>query len=233
MSSTALEVRKSTGVHLSEGGEMNVGNECTQSLWMAIEPIAAPRYTGKLKTDVAVVGAGIAGLSVAFELTARGLSVVVVDRGKIAGGMTARTTAHLSPVCDDGATEIIKIRGEEMARLSWQSQAAAIDRIEAIVSDFKIQCNFRRLNAYLFPAPNTTQADLNKELRAQRLCGVDATKVRGVPALPSLNDVGTLLYRNQATFHPARYLRALAQIIIARGGKLFAETAVKGIEEKG
>ena len=210
---------------------MNVGNERTQSLWMAVEPIKAPRHSGKLKVDVVVIGSGIAGLSVAYELILRGLSVAVVDRGKIAQGMTARTTAHLAPVCDDGATEIIKVRGEEMARLSWQSQAAAIDRIEEIVSDLRIQCNFRRLDAYLFPGPDTTQADLDKELKAQRKCGADATKVQGVPRLPLLKGVGTLLYRNQAAFHPARYLRAVAEAIVANGGKLFADSAVSHVEE--
>lgn len=212
---------------------MNVGNEHSQSLWMEVEPIEAPRYSGKAKADVVVIGAGIAGLSVAYELVERGLSVVVIDRGKIARGMTARTTAHLAPVCDDGATEIIKIRGEEMARLSWQSQAAAVDRIEDIVGDLKIQCNFRRLDAYLFPGPGTTQADLDKELKAQRKCGVDAAKVHGVPGLPLLKGVGTLLYRKQAAFHPARYLRSLAEAILAKGGKLFAGSVVTRVEENG
>ena len=63
-----------------------------------------------------IVGSGIAGLSVAYELSQVGQTVVVLDRGPIAGGMTSRTTAHLAPVCDDGVGELTKIRGEEMAR---------------------------------------------------------------------------------------------------------------------
>src|SRR3954469_13127839 len=86
---------------------LNVGNEKTQSLWMDLDPIPAPRLAASVRTDVAVIGGGIAGLSIAYELIERGLSVAVVDRGKIGRGMTARTTAHLSPICDDGCGEII------------------------------------------------------------------------------------------------------------------------------
>lgn len=209
---------------------MNVGNEKTQSLWMDLEPVHAPRYSGNLRVDAAIIGSGIAGLSVAYELLERGLTVAVIDRGKIARGMTARTTAHLAPVCDDGAAEIIKIRGEATAKLAFESQAAGVDRIEAIVSDLKIACNFRRLDAFLFPGPNTKQADLNDELRAARKCGVDGDKVKGI-ALATLSDTGCLRYRNQAALHPARYLRALAETIAARGGRLYADSVVVAVEE--
>jgi glycine/D-amino acid oxidase-like deaminating enzyme/nitrite reductase/ring-hydroxylating ferredoxin subunit len=200
---------------------------------MDIEPAPASRFTGKLKVDVAVIGSGIAGLSVAFELIERGLSVAVIDRGKIARGMTARTTAHLSPICDDGGTQIIKIRGEEMARLSWESQAAGVDRIEEIVGGLKIACNFRRLDAFLFPGPDTKQSGLDEELKAQKKCGVSVEKVHGITGLIQQKRVGVLRYRNQAAFHPARYLRAIAGASIARGGKLFADTIITEIEEKG
>jgi glycine/D-amino acid oxidase-like deaminating enzyme/nitrite reductase/ring-hydroxylating ferredoxin subunit len=210
---------------------VNVGNEKTQSLWMDLEPVLAPRLSSKTRADVAVIGAGIAGLSVAFELIERGLSVVVIDRGKIARGMTARTTAHLSPICDDGCTEIIKIRGEDAAKLAWEAQAAGVDRIEEICTGFKITCNFRRLDAYLFPGPETKQSELDDELRAAKKIGITGEKVKGVPALTGLSDTGTLLYRNQAAFHPGRYLRTLAELITARGGQLYGDTVVTEVNE--
>ena len=79
--------------------------------------------------------------------------MIVVDRGSIAGGMTSRTTAHLAPICDDAISSLIDLRGEEMARLFQQSQEAAVDRIEAIVGELDIDCDFRRLDGFLFPAP--------------------------------------------------------------------------------
>ena len=115
---------------------MNASAEQTQSLWMLQETAVfdAPRLAEDLKCDVVIVGAGITGLSVAYELSQIGKKVVVLDRGRIAGGVTARTTAHLAPVCDDGVAKLTKIRGEEMAAKFQASQSAAVDRIEAIVA---------------------------------------------------------------------------------------------------
>src|SRR5436309_3071090 len=107
-----------------------------------VEP-NAPQLDGTLRCDTVVIGAGIAGLSVAYELAAAGTSVIVIDRGAIAGGVTSRTTAHLAPVCDDGVSTLIKLRGEDMARGFQESQEAAVARIEAIVKHHDIACNFR------------------------------------------------------------------------------------------
>ena len=98
---------------------------------MPVAPLAVPLERDE-RCDVVVVGSGIAGLSTAYELSGRGRSVIVIDRGPIAGGMTARTSAHLAPLCDDLMSEMQKIKGEDQSRLFYESQAAAMDRIEEI-----------------------------------------------------------------------------------------------------
>src|SRR3978361_610696 len=105
----------------------------SRSLWMDVE--VAPnvgRLDGDKICDTVVVGTGIAGISTAYELAAKGQKVILVDRGPIAGGLTARTPAHLAPLCDDLTSEMIKLRGEAISRAFYESQAAAVDRIEAI-----------------------------------------------------------------------------------------------------
>ena len=89
----------------------------SKSLWMsvAVAPQAIP-LQGDEQCDVAVIGGGIAGLSTAYELSQLGRSVVVVDRGPIAGGMTARSSAHLAPLCDDLMSEMQKIKGADLAK---------------------------------------------------------------------------------------------------------------------
>ena len=133
---------------------MNVRDEKTKSLWMRTEVLPdAPLLQGKHGADTVIVGSGIAGLSAAYELTVAGKKVILVDRGSIAGGMTSRTTAHLAPICDDGLSSLINLRGEEMARLFQQSQEAAVDRIEAIVGELAIDCDFRSSTASFSPLP--------------------------------------------------------------------------------
>lgn len=118
---------------------MNVSSERSTSLWMGTKVVEdAPALDRDEKADVVVVGSGIAGMSVAFEFAKAGKNVVVIDRGPIGKGMTSRTTAHLTAQCDDGFHQLISRRGEEIAKLWYQSQAACIDRIEANVKDLGI-----------------------------------------------------------------------------------------------
>lgn len=88
------------------------------------------------------------------------------------------------------------MRGEENAKLFWQSQAAAIDRIEEMVGQDRIECNFHRLDGYLFPDAKTKQSDLDDELKAVKKTGLAAEKVKGMP-LKGYGGVGCLRYRNQ------------------------------------
>jgi glycine/D-amino acid oxidase-like deaminating enzyme len=121
------------------------------SPWMDIEVAPdARQLAGDTSCDTVVIGSGIAGLSSAYELAIEGQKVVVVDRGAIAGGITARTLAHLAPLCDDLTSAMINLRGEDISRAFYESQAAAVDRIEGIQNKEGIDCDFRRLDGFLF-----------------------------------------------------------------------------------
>ena len=216
---------------------MNANDERTRSLWVSDVKLApqARRLAEDLSCDVVIVGSGIAGLSVAYELSQIGKRVVVLDRGSIGGGMTSRTTAHLAPVCDDGVAELTKMRGEEMAAKFQASQAAAVDRIEAIVARHKINCDFRRLDAYLFPAPGMefkeARGQQDEEYKALRSAKVDVAKAKGVK-LKGYENAPVLHYKNQATFHPLKYLGGLIEQIEAEGGRLFSDSSVIEVEER-
>jgi glycine/D-amino acid oxidase-like deaminating enzyme len=213
---------------------MNVAQERTKSLWMDTPVADVAALSGDQSADVAIIGAGIAGLSTAYELTARGRSVIVIDRGEIGSGMTARTTAHLASALDDFYSELIKARGIEVAKLVYQSQAAAISRIEAIAAGESIECDFRRLDGYLFLAPETPASQLEDELAACRQAGVPVHDVREPTPLHAGNRVRSLRFPDQARMHPLKYLGGLARAVMKSGGKLFANTVVQGaVEEKG
>lgn len=203
----------------------------SRSIWMEIDvaPEAQP-LTRDLTVDVVVIGAGIAGLSTAYELSLRGRSVAVLDRGSIAGGMTARTTAHLAPVCDDGLSALLSMRGEKLAQLFHRSQEEAVDRIEQIQREHDIACDFRRLDGVLFPASEDDLSTLDDEFEAANTIGVAVTRSTGIPftggaATPCLR------YPRQAAFHPLKYLRGLCTAITARGGQLHPHSTVTEITE--
>ena len=211
---------------------MNVSDERTRSVWMDTE--VAPRALAldqNTTAETVVIGSGIAGLSTAYELAARGQSVVVLDRGPIGHGMTARTTAHLTSLCDDTFDKLISLRGLEVAKQFYQSQAGSIDRIEQIQANESIDCDFRRLDGYLFPALGTDPSQLDSSLKSSRQVGMEVEACKGLP-FDGLGDMRCLRYGRQGTFHPLKYLRGLARAIEQRNGRLHAHTCVREIEEK-
>jgi len=203
----------------------------TTSIWLATAetPAAAP-LDADMTADVCVIGAGIAGMTTAYLLAREGRGVVVLDDGAIGSGETGRTTAHLSNEIDDRYVEIERLHGRDGARAAAESHSAAIDRIEAIVADERIECDFRRLDGYLFTAPGQPPSLLDEELDAAHRAGL--TAVERVPRVPveGFDNSPALRFPRQAQFHPLRYLDGLARAIGRMGSQIFTKTHASPIE---
>ncbi|HYC96081.1 MAG TPA: FAD-dependent oxidoreductase [Sphingomicrobium sp.] len=202
------------------------------SLWRAeFEPLTYPPLQTDADCDLVVIGSGIAGLSSAYEASRFGAKVIVIDRGDITGGMTARTTAHLVSEIDDRYFDLIKAVGEDNARLYHESQVAAISRIEAVCKEEGIDADFTRLPGYLVAADPSYQTELQDEFDACRKLEVDVEWSDTAPiSLPA--GTKALKFANQGRFHPLKYCAGLALAIQKRGGELFSHTAYVGHDEQ-
>ena len=193
----------------------------TVSLWMATSDLPMPQtLSDDERADVCVIGGGIAGLTTAYCLLREGKSVILLDDGPLCGGETCRTTAHLSNEIDDRYTHIGRIHGQQKAALAAGSHRSAIDFIEQTIAAEHIDCDFARLDGYLFSPPDESPEMLASELEAARQAGVD---VEMVPRAPMAGfDTGPCLrFPRQAQFHPLNYLLALSQRVRQRGGLIF------------
>lgn len=176
--------------------------------------------------DVCIVGAGIAGLSVAYELSRMGQSVIVLDDGAIGRGMTGRTTAHIVNALDDRYYDLEKYHGEEGARIAAESHTAAIDWIERVVTQENIDCDFERLDGYLFEPPNESLKNLEKEFEACIRAGLNVEWVPRAP-IADFDTHRSIRFPRQAQFHPLKYLSGLAGAITRQGGKIYTGTRVE------
>lgn len=201
-----------------------------EPVWSATARVPKfPRLRKNVRADVCIVGAGIAGLSCGYALMKAGKSVVLLDDGPLAGGMTQVTTAHLVNAIDDRYFEIERLHGPEGAQLAAESHSAAIHRIEAVVEAENIKCEFERVDGYLFLAPEEAEAVLDRELAAAHRAGLtDVQKLTRAPI--DFWDTGPVLrFPNQGQFHPLKYLTGLAKAIKAGGGSIFTDSHVDEI----
>lgn len=192
------------------------------SIWMAtVEMPQGPPLARDEQADVCVIGAGIAGMSAAYMLAREGKSVVVLDDGPIGGGETARTTAHLVNAIDDRYVEIERLHGEEGARRAADSHTAAIERVEAIVREEGIDCDFERLEGFLFVPPGESTEILDRELEAAGRAGLAGVERIARAPLEGYDTGPCLRFPGQGQFHPLKYLAGLARAIRRDGGRIF------------
>lgn len=185
-------------------------------------PAVAP-LNEDVTADACVVGAGIAGLSVAAELAERGLSVVVLDRDGLAAGETRRTTAHLTAVLDHRYHRLQRMHGEDGARLAAASHMQAIDAIGRRATHGATDCHFVRTDAHLFDPAGAEPSGLPEEAEAARRAGLQVDECGSGP-LP-FRAGACLRFLDQAQVHPLRYAMVLASVVRAAHGRFFRAEA--------
>jgi glycine/D-amino acid oxidase-like deaminating enzyme/nitrite reductase/ring-hydroxylating ferredoxin subunit len=199
-------------------------------VWRAAAPPPPyPALQEDLHVEVCVVGAGIAGLSVAYELACAGKSVALLDDGQPGGGMTQASSGHLVSLLDDRYYELEALRGRDAARGAAESHAAAIDRIEAIARAEAIDCGFARLDGYLFLAEGDRAETIERELGAARRAGLPGVLLHECTPL-GFDSGPCLRIPRQGRIDPLAYVRGLARAVERRGGRVFGNSHVDRVE---
>ncbi|MFD5450408.1 FAD-dependent oxidoreductase [Streptomyces sp. NPDC127100] len=201
------------------------------SYWLRTAPGGAPRpaLAEDLRVDVAVIGAGVAGLSTARELARAGRSVAVLEAGRIAAGVTGRTSAKLTAQHSLVYDRLRRTRGPEGARLYARSQTEAIEHAAEVAAELGIDCEWETRDAYTYVRDAGRVDELRAEASAAKEAGLPASFVTetGLP----FPVAGAVRVTGQAQFHPRKYLLALAGDLEARGGRIFENTTIHGLDE--
>lgn len=203
----------------------------TNPYWMRTSHLPTfPSLDRDLTVDVAIVGAGLVGISTAYMLKAAGLSVALLEREQCAAIDTGHTTAHLTMVTDELLGDLVKNFGRDTATAVWDAGRIAIDRIEATVSTENIDCDFRRVPGFLHTAlvgTGLSKDDLREQADLARELGFAATYVPDIRPFA----VAGAQFEHQALFHPRKYLAGLLNRIAADGSHVFEHTAVEEVTD--
>jgi glycine/D-amino acid oxidase-like deaminating enzyme len=181
--------------------------------------------------DVAIIGGGLAGISTAYFLSKAGKRCVVFETKEIGSGATALTTAFITHFLDTSLADLEKIFGSQKARLAWQSHAEAIDVIEKITKEEKIESSFMRCPGYYYASTEKDIDDIEKEYETAQRLEFNLTW-REKDYLP-FHNFGSLEFKNQAKFYAKKYIAGLAQAAQKQGAHIFEHAPVEDIKKEG
>ena len=185
-----------------------------------------PSLSENVEADIVVIGGGIAGLSVAYQLVREGRSVALLEDGAIGSGETGRTTAHLASALDDRLYRLEQLHGQGGVELAFRSHQEAIAEIERIAEKEEIDCDFHRVPGYLFAPPQHSARVLDEEFEVAKRIGVRGIRSLGRAPLPSFDTGPCLRFPDQGQMHPLKYLVGLAKAVIVRGGRIYERSHV-------
>jgi glycine/D-amino acid oxidase-like deaminating enzyme/nitrite reductase/ring-hydroxylating ferredoxin subunit len=199
------------------------------SFWIGTTPETDyPTLGDGIEVDVAVVGAGITGITAAALLKREGKSVALLESKRIVRGATGYTTAKVTAGHGLSYGQIRKKHGDDGARLYAESNLAAIERIAQLCEEGGIDCDFERRANYVYAESDEEAQQVEQEVEVQRRAGLPVSLVRETP-LP-YPVAAAVRMDDQAQFHPRKYLLALAATIPGDGSHVFEQTRVQTVK---
>jgi glycine/D-amino acid oxidase-like deaminating enzyme/nitrite reductase/ring-hydroxylating ferredoxin subunit len=197
----------------------------TRSLWLDTAHAPVRREPPLPRSaDVVVLGAGIAGLTTAFLLAEAGRKVLVLEAETIGAGVTGHTTAKLTT-----QHELIYHRLGDRAASYGASQLAALEWVRNTATTYGVDCDLERTDSHVHTTDPARLPELRAEVTAATAAGLPADLVTAID--PPLGAVGAVRFRDQAQFHPQKWLLALADLTEAAGGRVIEGVRATGLRE--
>ena len=189
-----------------------------------------PPLMENLTVDVAIVGAGVTGLSTAYLLAKTGKRVAILEQGQVGKGTTGFSTGNLYAPVAERLAEISRKHNEQTMREVATSRVSAIAFIEDRVREFQLDCDFQRVSWHLFTTVDSGESNetIQKEYQALRATGLTINE--GVPEGFPVEVSNLLTLSNQAQINPFRYVEQLAEAIADGNCKIFENTKVLDVK---
>ena len=176
------------------------------SLWQKTAQL--PRFDSlnqNLKTDVLIIGGGIAGLLCAYSLKQAGVDYVLVEAKRICSGITQNTTAKITLQHGLIYDKLIRTFGLAAAKLYLKANWSALEQYAELCQT--IDCDFQRRDSYVYSTDDIRK--LERELTALDKIGYGADFVEHLP-LP-FPVAGAVRIEHQAQFNPLKFLSAISK----------------------
>jgi glycine/D-amino acid oxidase-like deaminating enzyme/nitrite reductase/ring-hydroxylating ferredoxin subunit len=198
------------------------------SYWIDSSPETSyPPLEGDIEVDVAVVGAGITGVTAAFQLKRAGKSVALLEMKRVARGATGYTTAKVTSGHSLVYSRLQRSIGEEGARTYADANEAGLRTIRSLVDELGIACDLETKTNYVYAEKPESVARIHAEVDAAKRAGLGAELVTE-SSLP-FSIAAAVRLGDQAQFHPRKYLLALVEQIDGDGSHVLETTRAQDV----
>jgi glycine/D-amino acid oxidase-like deaminating enzyme/nitrite reductase/ring-hydroxylating ferredoxin subunit len=199
-------------------------------LWLETAPPAGyPPLARKVEVDVAVIGGGIAGLTIALLLKREGARVAVLEGAGVGTGVTGCTTAKVSALQATLYSTIQSRHGDEAAAVYAQASLAGVERIATIAAEESIECELERRSAYTYAADESDRRAIEQELEHATRAALPVT-LADPPDLPYPTR-GAVCLGEQLQLHPVRYVQGLAGAVDGDGSLVLERSRALRVSE--
>lgn len=179
-----------------------------------------------IKTDILIVGAGISGLSCAYELLNQSLRITVIDENAIYQGTTLRTTGKITYQHGYIYHDLIKKHGLEKAKDYYTFNLDGLMRVEKIINTENIDCDFRKVAGYLFALNESEKANIEREISAY-----EKIKIKGqLTRIEAIGPYYALKVGDQANFNISKYLKKITDVLLEKGVDIYEKTRIINIQ---
>ncbi len=183
-----------------------------------------------LETDVCIIGAGIFGITCAYYLSKLGYKVTVLEKDKIGFKTTGNTTGKITSQHGLFYEYLTKSYNQKFAIDYLRANEQAIQNIKDIIDEEKIKCDFEYQNSYVYATDKNQLKNIKNEVKAVQNLGFNCEFVTKT-SLP-FEVEGAICFKNQAQFHPLKYLYSLCECITNRSGKIYTHTTVSDVKKE-
>ncbi len=205
-----------------------------KSLWKELESTILDNkkvLNHNCNADVCVIGGGITGISTAYYLSKAGLKVVLLERDALADKTTGNSTAKITSQHGLFYKYLLDDFGKDFAKKYYLANQEAIDRIEEIIRNENIDCDFEWQDAYVFTEDGKELSKIKDEVDAVKSFGGKADFVEKID--PNLDNVkGAIKFPNQAEFNPRKYLKGLVKQIENYGSEIYESSKVISVKNE-
>lgn len=202
-----------------------------QSYWIKSVPESEyPTLHSNIQVDIAIIGAGITGLTTAYYVSNATTNVAILEADHIGYGASGRSTGKVTSQHGLCYHQLSELHGHDFTKAYYQANEEAIDSVEEIAKSHQLDCNFQRLDSIVYTDDSQKIMAIQDEYQTCLDIGIDCEYI--ISSEYPIPLKAGIRFHNQAQFHPQKYLIGLASIVYKTGISIYEHSPVTNMEKK-